>query len=155
MPNDPSQAVSYATIVGVVSAVAAIISAFLSFISYRKSSVQFEKDRSGNFINKSKEKLDKAYIDLSEFIQEFTGSRETKAKRIVRDRILFSLEAMRVDFLSCKFTSEQIDNHFGSISLKISDITYEKNFEKNMHDLSIVKADISVLKRDLIALGGF
>jgi len=90
MSNNPSQAVSYAaTIVGVISAAAAIISALLSFISYRKSSAQVERNWKENFVKQSNEKLDKIYIDLSKFIQIFTASRETKEKRVVRDRIVF------------------------------------------------------------------
>ncbi len=123
MSNNPSQAVSYAaTIVGVISAAAAIISALLSFISYRKSSAQVERNWKENFVKQSNEKLDKIYIDLSKFIQIFTASRETKEKRVVRDRIVFSIEAIRVNFASSKLTDGQTDNNFGDISLKISDM---------------------------------
>jgi hypothetical protein len=154
MPNNPSQVVTNAaTIVSVISAAAAIISAFLSFISFRKSSAQFESTQKENFINQSNEKLDKVYIDLNKFVQTYTGSRDTKEKRVVRDRIVFSLDSLRVDFSSNKLTDNQIDTHFGDLSLKISDTTYEKNFEKNMNDLTIIKNSISALKSMLFALG--
>lgn len=153
MPNNVSQAVPYTiNIVGIVSATTAVVSAFLSFLSYKKSSAQFESNQRNNFINLSKEKLDKCYMDLSEFIQTFTGSRETKEKRIVRERIVFSLETLRVDFSTCVPTNSHIDMLFGGISLKISDITYEKNFEKNMRDIAIIKDNISDLKNRLISL---
>lgn len=152
MPSDPNNSSNIVSVISAISAITAVVSAFLAYLSYRKSLSQFERSQKNNFINESKEKIDKVYIDLSVFIQQFTAEEETQEKRLVRDRIVFSLEALRVDFLSCHVTGAQFDSHFGDISLKISDITFETNFEKNMHDLAIVKSGISNLKSELMVL---
>jgi hypothetical protein len=112
MPSDPS-AIST---VSLISAATAVISAFLSYMSYRKSSSQFETNQLNNFINNTKEKLDKIYIDISEFIQKFTGKRDTKEKRIVRDRIIFSLEAIRVDLSLYELEYTKIEDDFADIT---------------------------------------
>ena len=150
MANDPSQV---AAVIGVVSAATAVVSALCSFLSYRKSVSQFDRDHRDRFISQTKEKLDKIYTDLSEFVGNFTRVEETEEKRIVRDRVVFSIEALRVDFLSCELTDTQIDDCFGDISLLMSDITYEGNFEKNMRDLATVRGRISDLKSNLMELG--
>lgn len=161
MPNNLPQDVSFVgTIVSVVSAVTAIVSSSIAFRTYQRSSAQFEKSQKENkknqkekFIIQSNENLDRIYIHLSEFIQNYTTSQETTEKRGVRDRILYSLESLRVYLSSSDLTDNQIVTLFGDISVKISDITFEDNFEKNMYDLAIIKNKISDIKSKFFDLG--
>jgi hypothetical protein len=151
MSNDPVVSVfNAANIVGIISAAMAIISAILSYLSYRKSSDEYGKNKKDNFVTTINQSLDVVYTELSEFIELFTDKRDTKEKRIVRDRIVYSLESIRVNFNNSTYTDTVIDEKFGDISVKISDTTYERNFEKSMHDLAQIKGCISNLKNSLI-----
>lgn len=160
MPSDHNLYVSIiSTIIGVFSAMIAVFAAVIAFKNYKGSTDQFQqsqqeqkKNKKETFINESNAKLDNVYTCISEFIEEYTGSPETPKKRTARDRILYFLESIRVDIFSGQLTKGTFNDSFGSITIKVSDLTFEDNFEKTMRDLAIIKTDISNLKSKLLAL---
>lgn len=150
MSSDPAAPIfNAANIVGIISAAMAIASAILSYFSFRKSSAEYEKNKKDGFLTIINSDIDDVYTDLSKFIQDFIGKKETREKKIVRDRIVYSLESIRNSFGNCTYTDSFIDDKFADISLKISDTTYETNFDKCLHDLSQIKGGISNLKNIL------
>jgi hypothetical protein len=151
MSNEPVVSIfNAANIVGMVSAAMAAISALLSYLSYRKSSNEYEKNKKDTFITNINKCMDIVYIELSDFIQAYTGKKDTKEKKIVRDKIVYSLESIRVNLSGSMYTGSDVDDKFGDLSLKISDTTFEINFDKSMHDLSQIKGCITNIKNILM-----
>lgn len=67
MSNEPAVSIfNAANIVGMVSAAMAVISAILSYLSYRKSSDEYEKNKKDNFIASINKCMDNVYIELSD-----------------------------------------------------------------------------------------
>lgn len=151
MSNEPAVSIfNAANIVGMVSAAMAVISAILSYLSYRKSSDEYEKNKKDNFIASINKCMDNVYIELSDYIKNYIGKKDTKEKKIVRERIVYSLESIRINLSGSSYTGSDVDDKFGDLSVKVSDTTFEINFEKSMHDLSQIKGCITNIKNILM-----
>jgi len=133
------------TITAVSAAVIAFISAAVAFFSYRASL----KNHKEEMVWKINQNLDDCYIELSNFVNKYLISSESPEKRIERDKILYQIEVLRCNIEITKFISDIAESEYVDLGLKISDITYENNFEKVMRDLGAVTSSISELKKKI------
>jgi len=133
------------TITAVSAAVIAFISAAVAFFSYRASL----KNHKEEIVWKINQNLDDCYIELSNFVNKYLISSESPEKRIERDKILYQIEVLRCNIEITKFISDIAESEYVDLGLKISDITYENNFEKVMRDLGAVTSSISELKKKI------
>ena len=133
------------------SAIAALIAAIAAILSWYDSKQEREQSKKTNFVIQYKNKLDECYLLLNSFVEEYTTIKESSnKKKIARDKLLYLTEALRDDLKSATWISDSIENYYGDITIKISDMTYENNFEKNIRDLGVIKNNISELKQRLI-----
>lgn len=132
-----------------ISAFIGFLSALVAYLSYRKSKEQYEKNKLDQFRSKCSQNLDDCYIALNDFVNNFSNINESREKRIARDKIVFLLDIFRTDINQNGNISLAFMQNYDNLDLKISDITYEDNFEKIMRDLASVRNSISTLKRTL------
>jgi len=133
------------------SAIAALIAAVAAILSWYDSKKERKQSKKTNFIIQYKNKLDECYLLLNSFVEEYTTIQESSnKKKIARDKLLYLTEALRDDLKLATWINDSIEDNYGDITIKISDITYEKNFEKNIRDLGVIKNNISKLKQRLI-----
>ena len=141
MLNDINTATSFfSAIVALLSFLATVYSLFLT-----------KKENKNNIKNTFKvnyiKKLDECYMVLSEYIEEYTTSRTSKKKVIARENIIFRLSSLEGELSSYPFKNDEVEDFYYKITLKVSDITYEDNFDKNMRDLKYIQNDIAELKQ--------
>ena len=133
-----------------ISAFVGCCSAFISFLSYRKLILQNKINKNETFIFNCRSKLDDCYMALSDFVNSHHNANESKDKRIEREKILYLLDIYRPDIDQNEYISKELKQNYYSLSIKISDITFEKNFEKIIKDLGFIKNSISTFKNKLI-----
>lgn len=142
MPNENEVANGIAFI----SAFVGCCSALVAFLSYRKSVAQYNINKKDMFFSNCRNRLDDCYMELNDFVRNFSDTEESKEKRTARDKILYLLEILRVDMESSSLVCSTIKSSYGALGMKISDITYEENYEKIFRDLGVIKDSISTLK---------
>ena len=135
------------TSIAFYSALAAIISAIVSIWTAYNSKLENKQKVKSDLIKEINKKFDELYLELNKFIRNFTNIDDNEEKRIARDQIDYMMETLRIDLENRKIVFTKYP--FGNLTIKISDITFEKNFEKNMNDLNIIKQKISELKQEL------
>ncbi len=135
------------TSIAFYSALTAFISALTSIWTAYRSNVENKQKMKLNLIKEINKKFDELYLELNKFIRNFTNMDDNEEKKIARDQIDYMMETLRIDLENRKITF--IKFPYGNLTIKISDITFEKNFEKNMNDLNIIKQKISELKQEL------
>jgi len=139
-----------ANFIASISAFIGVCSAFFAFMSYRKSVSHYNLNKRDQFLYRCNQNLDSCYMELNNFVHKFSETIESKEKRIARDKILYLLEIFRSDLNPNEFMSDEFKSSYGNLDVKISDITFENNFEKIINDLGHVKNTISSLKVTLL-----
>ena len=139
-----------ATYIASISAFVGLCSAFLAFLSYRKSVKHYDLNKRDLSFSNWRKNLDDCYTELSDFVNNYSKADELEEKRIARDKILYLLEIYRPDINKSEYIDSRFKDGYGDIGIKISDITYECDFEKINRDLGIIKNSIFQLKSFLI-----
>lgn len=132
-----------------ISAFIGFFSALFAYLSYRKSKEQYENNKLDQFKSKCSQNLDDCYIALNDFTTKYFGLDESLEKRMARDKIVYLLDIFRTDIGQNGNNNQEFIHNYNNLDLKISDITYEDNFEKVMRDLGCIKNSISNLKEVL------
>lgn len=135
-----------------ISAVIGVVSAILAFLSYRKSLVHFNQNKLDVFVSKCNGNFDSCYIELNSFIDKYSVSDESQNKRLARDKIMYLLDVIRSDLMASNFVTSELNQRYDDIELKMSDITFENNFEKISRDLGEIKNKMSDIKGKLLSL---
>ena len=133
---------SFSAFIGLCSAVVAVL-------SYRKSVSQYELNKCDNLFKRCSTNLDDSYLAINDFISNYSNARESRTKRIARDKVVYLLEAMLKEIESSKYLSIEYKKRYGDLGMSISDITFESNIEKISRDLSYIKNEIMSLKKQL------
>ena len=129
-----------------ISAFVGCCSALMAFLSYRKSVEHHDLNKKEMFYSKCHSNLDSCYMALNDFVRGFSGADESKEKRTSRDKIMYLIETLRVNIVSSNLASDKIRGDFTALEMRMSDITYEDNFEKVFRDLRVITNSISSLK---------
>jgi hypothetical protein len=135
-----------ANFIASISAIIGVTSAILAYLSYRNTKEQYQINRLDQFRSKCGQNLDDCYIALNDFVNDFSSVNESREKRIARDKIIFLLDIFRTDIDQNINIRQLFLQNYDNLDLKISDITYEDNFEKIMRDLASVRNSIANLK---------
>ncbi|MEY3788249.1 MAG: hypothetical protein RLZ75_2456 [Pseudomonadota bacterium] len=134
-----------------ISAVIGFCSAFVAYLLYRKTVEQYDNNILYQFQFRCSKNLDDCYISLNDFVNNYHEIDETPNKRMARDKIIYFLDIIRTDMAQNESISREFMQGYDNLDLKISDITYENNFEKIIRDLGYIRNSISILKRNYSA----
>lgn len=135
-----------------ISSLALLVSIFAAYFAYSantNSNKQYLKNESAQFISKFSQNLDNCYTTLHTFFRDFADlTEENCEKRLARENILYLVGIINTEKQNIEF-AETFIQHYNGLDIKISDITYENNFEKIMSDLATIRNSISILKIEL------
>jgi len=132
-----------------ISAFIGFFSALFAYLSYRKSKEQYANNKLDQFKSRCSQNLDDCYITLNDFTTKYFEIDEIPEKRMARDKIVYLLDVFRTDIDQNGSNVQELIDNYNNLDLKISDITYEDNFEKVIRDLGYVRNSISNLKQVL------
>ena len=148
MLNNGGNIAYYLSIISIVVAVVAVI---ITIKMYKQNAAHHNQDRKDRFSENVSHKLEECYLKLTDFVKNFSEMEECVEKRVSREEIQFMIDSIVDDFRVLDALGVQTSsNIYNDIDIRISDVTYDNNFEKITRDLSAIKNKISMLRKEIL-----
>jgi hypothetical protein len=126
----------------------ACFAAFISYKSFDRTLILNKQSKLDTFISDSDKMLSECFNALLNFVDKFSKTTDSEEKQIARENVLFLQDSIREKYdNSIYLPNDFLEGMYIDLTMRISDITYENDFQKIMQAIGQVRDTISRLKK--------